>query len=126
MAALRTDADGGSPEDELQVLTLASECIHVIDSRGLATSQCWSPDGNQIVYSSYDSVRVFDLKTGKIRILAKGSDATWSSDGNWVAFRDDDVYYAIRSSGDDGKHCSAKSTPSRRYGGHSIRKSEHT
>jgi WD40 repeat protein len=103
IAAFRTDKAGALSDYALQVLTLASGHTDPIDNRGFATSQCWSPDGNQIVYSRDGTVRVFDLGTGEIRVLAKGSDPTWSSDGNWIAFRDGDTYYALRPSGDDRK-----------------------
>jgi len=88
------------PNDNLQVLNLGSRLIESIDARASVTSQCWSPDDKQLVYVADGGVRVFDIEKKRWRVLAKGKEPTWSADGNWIAFLDDDAYYAIRPSGD--------------------------
>ena len=76
-----------------------------IDSRATLTSQCWSPDDKKIVYTSGDSVRVYEVGKDKssAAVLAIGEYPTWSPDGNWIAFLDHDTYYAIRPNGHDRK-----------------------
>lgn len=66
---------------------------------GMVTSQCWSADGKHIVYESDGSIGVYDFETKDSRILARGKDPTWSSDGR-LAFLDDDTYYAISLTGE--------------------------
>jgi len=79
---------------------------------GHLTSQCWSPDGKQIVFTDANvsfvknsSVRVLDLAGHTSRAVAKGINATWSPDGNWIAFydQDTDTFYSIRPTGGDTK-----------------------
>jgi roadblock/LC7 domain-containing protein len=91
------------PNDNLQIFNIASRDVVVVDVRASVTSQCWSPDGKKIAYDADDSVRVYDMEQKRWQVLGKGKDATWSTDGNWIAFLDDDVYYAITASGSDRK-----------------------
>ena len=72
------------------------------------TSQCWSPDDKQIAYETDGSVKLFEIGNASIRVLAKGTDVTWSPDGDWIAFRDGATYYAIHPDGQGRKrlfHC---------------------
>ncbi len=91
------------PNDTLQILDVGSRMNQVVDERASVTSQCWSPDDKQLVYVADGSVRVYNVEQKQWRILAKGKEATWSGDGNWIAFLDDDAYYVIRPSGDQRK-----------------------
>jgi Tol biopolymer transport system component len=91
------------PNDSLVIFDLTSRIIQDIDSRAHVTSQCWSPDNKQVVYDADDSIRVYSADHRTWQVLAKGHDATWSPDGNWIAFLDNDTYYAIRLSGEDRK-----------------------
>lgn len=64
------------------------------------TSQCWSPDDKQMVYETDDeNVRLYDTAKNASTALAKGANATWSPDGNWIAFLDGNNYYAIHADG---------------------------
>jgi hypothetical protein len=74
-----------------------------VDARSHFTSQCWSPDHNQVAYESEGSVKVCQIggDASSVRVLAEGTDVTWSPDGNWIAFRYGDTYYAIRPDGND-------------------------
>ena len=85
----------------LQILNLSTGSTEEVDAKGYATSQCWSPDGKQIVYHADSTLRVYDIRDKKSRTLANGDQATWSPDGNWIAFLEDDGYYAIRPSGNE-------------------------
>lgn len=91
------------PNDTLLIFDLASKESQVVDVRAHTTSQCWSPDSKKIVYDADDEVRVYDVEEKRWAVLAKGEDATWSPDGNWIAFLDDDTYYAISPSGENKK-----------------------
>jgi Tol biopolymer transport system component len=91
------------PNDSLIVFDVASRARQDVDTRAYVTSQCWSPDNKQIAYEAEDSVRVYNIEQKTWQVLARGHDATWSSDGNWIAFRDNDTYYAIRPSGEERK-----------------------
>ncbi len=96
--ALRRQAFG-----ELVILELDSKATQELEASARVTSQCWSPDDKQIVYGVGSSIRIYDLKGKKWHELAQGKDPAWSPDGNWIAFRDGDSYYAIRPSGAERK-----------------------
>jgi Tol biopolymer transport system component len=87
----------------LQILNPGSATIEELDAKGFATSQCWSPDGKEIVYQAGDTLRVYDIQEKKSRTLTNGRYATWSPDGNRIAFLEDDGYYALRPSGNERK-----------------------
>jgi WD40 repeat protein len=97
------------PEASLGIYDLSSKVTQVIETRVDArmhfTTQCWSPDDKQVAYDSQGSVKVFQIgrDSTSVRILAKGADVTWSPDGNWIAFRDGDTYYAIHADGSGRK-----------------------
>ena len=90
-----------------EILDLSSKRIHPVainvDQREYVTSQCWSPDGKRLVYQMDDAVRLYELDTDRSDAVAKGSDPTWSPDGNWIAFRDSDTYYAMHPDGSGRK-----------------------
>lgn len=91
------------PNDSLEILNLTSRMSQEVDVRAYTTSQCWSPDNKEIAYDADDSVRVYDVERKRWTVLAKGRQATWSPDGKWIAFLDNDTYYAIRPSGEERK-----------------------
>jgi WD40 repeat protein len=91
----------------LAVLDIASKrmlpiAIHA-DQKMYVTSQCWSPDGKSLLYDLDGAVRLYRIDSDRADPIAKGSDATWSPDGNWTAFRDGDIYYALRADGSERK-----------------------
>lgn len=83
----------------LVVLRIATKETQEIGTGGYVSSQCWSPDGKQIVYEADGNIRVNDINNKESRVLAKGKYPTWSSDGRWLAFLDNDTYYAVTPSG---------------------------
>lgn len=91
----------------LEILDLISKRTHAIainvDQKEYVTSQCWSPDGKQLVYQMDGAVRLYELDTDRSDAIAKGTDPTWSPDGNWIAFRDRQTYYAMHADGRDRK-----------------------
>lgn len=91
----------------LEILDLVSKRTHAIaitvDQREYDTSQCWSPDGKQLVYQKDDAVRLYELDNDRSDAIAKGTDPTWSPDGNWIAFRDRETYYAMHADGSGRK-----------------------
>ena len=64
---------------------MGSGATEMIDAKGYVTAQCWSPDGQEIVYETDQTLRVYDVQEKKSRTLAEGRYATWSPDGNWIA-----------------------------------------
>jgi hypothetical protein len=75
-----------------------------IDERSRFTHQCWSPDHKQVAYGSDGSVLAVPIDADTPpRVLAKGTDVTWSPDGNWISFRENDTYYAIHPDGNGMK-----------------------
>lgn len=91
----------------LEILDLGSKRTHAIainvDQKEYVTSECWSPDGKRLVYHMDDAVRLYELDNGRSDAIAKGTDPTWSPDGNWIAFRDRETYYAMHPDGSGRK-----------------------
>ena len=94
---------GKDAAQSLQILNLGNGTTEEVEAKGYVTSQCWSPDGKQVVYQADHTLRVYDIQEKKSRTLTNGQYATWSPDGNWIAFLEDDGYYAIRPSGNERK-----------------------
>ena len=94
-----------SLDSSLLIIDLPSKSLEEIDVRAYVTSQCWSPDDKRIVYDADNTVRIYEIGKEKssTRAIAKGGKATWSSDGNRVAFLDGDTYYVIRPTESKGK-----------------------
>jgi|HubBroStandDraft_6_1064221.scaffolds.fasta_scaffold31944_6 hypothetical protein len=94
----------GTPGPKIEVLKLKSKRLQEIASEERVTSQCWSPDSKQIVYESRDgNIFLYDLAKGTSTKLTRGTEPTWSPDGDWIAYRHGDTYYAIRPSGEGQK-----------------------
>jgi|HubBroStandDraft_6_1064221.scaffolds.fasta_scaffold14739_6 hypothetical protein len=98
------------PEASLGIFVLNSKLTQAIepraDHRMHFTSQCWSPDDKEVTYELEGNVKIYQIGSDastRIRVLAKGTDVTWSPDGNWIAFRDHDTYYAIHPDGNGRK-----------------------
>jgi WD40-like Beta Propeller Repeat len=70
-----------------------------VDQRPMVTSQCWSQNDKKFVYETDGAVRLYDIENDRADAIAKGTDPTWSPDGEWIAFRDRDTYYAIHPNG---------------------------
>jgi dipeptidyl aminopeptidase/acylaminoacyl peptidase len=85
--------------DALWILDLQSNAIQQIEENSAVTSQCWSPDDQQIVYQKGDTIKVYDLKQGRTRALSTGTKPTWSPTGDQIAIRRNDTYYAVRPVG---------------------------
>ncbi len=78
---------------DLQILDLKTGATELIGdgSEAFVDSQCWSPDDKQVIYTvnkplGIQIVRIYDTQQKKSKDLANGSHATWSPDGNWIAF----------------------------------------
>jgi len=102
-----TMVDRRSGRVSLELLDLVSKRSQVIainvDQKSYVTSQCWAPDGKQLVYEMDDAVRLYGLDNDRSDAVAKGRDPTWSPDGNWIAFRDGETYYAMHPDGSGRK-----------------------
>ena len=71
----------------------------VVDKEPMVTSQCWSQNDEEFVYETDGAVRLYNLENDRADDIAKGTDPTWSPDGEWIGFRDGDTYYAIHPDG---------------------------
>jgi WD40-like Beta Propeller Repeat len=91
----------------LAILDLNSGHVRAIainvDQRTFVTSQRWSPDDRKLVYETDGNVRLYDVDNDLADAVAKGTDPTWSPDGNWIAFRDRDTYYEMHPDGSGRK-----------------------
>jgi len=92
-----------SGDTTLAILDLTSGHVRAIaihvDQRAFVTSQCFSPNDRKLVYETGGNVRLYDMDNDLADAVAKGTDPTWSPDGNWIAFRDHDTYYEMHPDG---------------------------
>jgi len=96
--------DGKYSPPGLQIIAASTEATQSIGHDGHVSSQCWSPDGKQIVYADGASlpngkVRIYDLAQQTERILCDGSKPSWSPDGRRIAFLYRGTYYEVSPSG---------------------------
>jgi hypothetical protein len=47
----------------------------------------WSADALRLVYSKLGNIYIFDTQTKSARLIAAGSDPSWSPDGQFIAYR---------------------------------------
>lgn len=87
----------------LKLLDVAAENTQDVEVLGDTTTQCWSPDRMQFVYTAEDNIKIYDVGQKTSRVLTRGSWATWAPNGEWIAFQDGNRYYAIRPSGGEKK-----------------------
>jgi Tol biopolymer transport system component len=93
-------ADSRPPVYQLFALNLGSNSIQQFGEPGsYATSQCWSPDNQQIVYGTNDRIRIYNFATASSRTVAQGDFPNWSPDGEEIAFHKSDGYYALSPTG---------------------------
>src|SRR5260370_40257173 len=83
----------------LQNENMISTDSQEIDSQGSVTSQCWSPDGAQLVYEAGGNVQMYDVQANRSKAMGQASHPTWSPDENWIPLLDHDTYYKFRPSG---------------------------
>ena len=87
----------------MQVFDLTTGDTINVTTDGHVTSQCWSPSGDQFVYSDGGKVWLYNVQDRLAHILTNGNDPTWSPSGDWIAFADRDGYYAIQPNGEGRK-----------------------
>ena len=84
---------------DIYIMSIGQKPVNITNDRYLDTDPAWSPDGNQLVYSSdkgrdHLQLWIHDLRTGKDRELTKlvtqPQGASWSPDGKRIAFFDVD------------------------------------
>jgi len=103
----------------LLVVSLATADASNVDAKGVVTSQCWSPDDKQIVYSIRShggqepgTIWVYDTVDRSSRSLTLGDSPTWSPDGKWIAFRNGDAYFTVNPLGKSEKMLFKRREPS--------------
>ena len=77
------------------------ELVHGNVSPLIYSDQIWSPDSSAILYETSDhDVRIYDLTTDRSHSIAQGENATWSPQGDLIAFQGGDKhYYAVKPDG---------------------------
>ncbi len=92
--------------DDIYVETIGGKPENITKDKYLDTDPAWSPDGNQLVYSSDRGgallqLWVRDMRTGQSRqltnITTQPQGATWSPDGKRIAFFDVDGMWRAAS-----------------------------
>ena len=103
---VRDTSGGRSGGFHLVILDLNSGAMSEIAGQDNWTSEgCWSPDDKKLVFTEQkvgiNNVLLFDVEQGKAKFLVKGSGASWSPDGSWIAFSSTspDSYFVIRPDG---------------------------
>jgi WD40 repeat protein len=115
---------GKSPQGTYKpmLLDLESGVSSGIDvpTRASFTSQCWSPDGQRLVYHVLDreprpwtpenskkkeppnpgTIFIYDIEQKKAQELGRGQDATWSPDGNWIAYWNAGAAWRVKPTGE--------------------------
>jgi Tol biopolymer transport system component len=105
--------NGTKKEGKLLVLDLGSnQAEQIAIGPAFLTPQCWSPDGQTLVYGISElgdesiltgKIVIYSLAEKSTKILGPGAYPTWSADGNWIAFLEGDDYYIVSPSGHDKK-----------------------
>jgi hypothetical protein len=88
--------DATTSPDALWIYDLRSNATRQIEGNAAVTSQCWSPDDQQVVYQNGETIKVYSLKESGPRTLTKGTEPTWSPSGDQIAIRRHDTYYVVR------------------------------
>jgi Tol biopolymer transport system component len=91
---------------DIYTMTVGGKPVNLTKDRYLDTDPAWSPDGNQLVYSSDKGgnllqLYIHDFTTGQVRqitnISTQPMGATWSPDGKRIAFFDVDGMWRAAS-----------------------------
>jgi len=102
-----------------------------VPPRSSFTSQCWSPDGQRLVYHVLDreptpwsqksstrkeppnpgTVFIYDIEQKKRQDLGRGQDATWSPDGNWIAYWNAGAAWRVKPTGEASQRLFKRKEP---------------
>jgi len=81
---------------QLLILDIATGDVELFGAdKSYLTSQCWSHDGEQIVYATGHHLQIYDVQHHTSIELGNGADPAWSPDGKQIAVSDGDAFYAI-------------------------------
>jgi hypothetical protein len=99
--------------ETLLVVDLPSQKITTVATNiafgSFVTPQCWSQDDRKLVYQLNGDIRLFDVESGISSLLARGTEPSWSPNGEWISFLHRGTYYVIRPDGEGRKKLFHKS-----------------
>lgn len=93
----------------LKVLDLETKALTTVKGSIIAVSASLSPDATSVVFEQSGILKKVDLPTGDTITVGMGSKPTWSPDGKWIAFIDNDKYIVSSPNGTNRKIISSAS-----------------
>lgn len=71
------------------------------EARDGSCSIGWDSSGRRLVFGVEKRVRIIDLANGASKDIAAGSEAAWSPDGSWIAYKDPNEQGHLRNVRDE-------------------------
>jgi Tol biopolymer transport system component len=93
--------------DGIYLMNPDGSCLTRLTGEGGTALPAWSPDGQQIAYTSVDGLHVMNADGRDNRLIVPGNDVEfmvqWSPDGQAIAYTDSDGLYTVKPDGSDNR-----------------------